>query len=98
MNEQMNKRKLIYGVGSAHLKLNDISYSPIILLIVCLILHFGQMLACMLLGISIDLCPVHLAMSVQDCSLTINRTRRASSVSNSNFFYKTEGWRVKDGG
>ena len=25
-------------------------------------------------------------------------TRRASSVSNSNFFYKTEGLRVKDGG
>ena len=27
----------------------------------------------------------------------INITRRASSVSNSKFFYKTEGWRVKDG-
>lgn len=26
------------------------------------------------------------------------RTRRASSVSNSKFLYKTEGWRVKDGG
>jgi hypothetical protein len=25
-------------------------------------------------------------------------TRRASSVSNSNFFYKTEGLRMKDGG
>ena len=30
-----------------------------------------------------------------DC---IDKTKRASSVSNSNFLYKTEGWRVKDGG
>ena len=27
-----------------------------------------------------------------------NRTRRASSVSNSNFFYNTEGLRIKDEG
>jgi hypothetical protein len=28
---------------------------------------------------------------------TIYKTRKASSVSNSNFYYKTEGLRVKDG-
>jgi hypothetical protein len=33
---------------------------------------------------------------IKDCEMHYRWTRRASSVSNSSFFYKTEGLRVKD--